>query len=78
MVPTPDGFVPPHSPFPPREAVDWLKIHDGAETLDVVHEVQVNVTRRLCSFADRNVGETADKNVCATRNVGRTRLGDRC
>jgi hypothetical protein len=36
-VPAIDGQVPPHGPLPAGQAVDGLKIHEGAKTFDVIH-----------------------------------------
>ena len=42
-VPAGDGLVPPHGPFPTRQAVHRLEVHDGAETFNVVH-ISLNST----------------------------------
>jgi hypothetical protein len=36
-VPSGNGLVPPHSPFPTRQPIHRLEIHDGSKTFNVIH-----------------------------------------
>jgi len=36
-MPARDGFVPPHRPFPARQPIHGLEVHDRPETFNVVH-----------------------------------------
>ncbi len=36
-LPAGDGLVPPHGPFPARQAIDRLEVHHGTEPFDVIH-----------------------------------------
>src|SRR5664279_23104 len=37
LMPAPDGLVPPHRPFPARQAIHRLEVHHRPKALDVVH-----------------------------------------
>ena len=53
-VPPVNGLVPPHGPFPTRQPVHRLKIHDGAKSFNVIHGNLVG----FCSFRlSRQVSE---------------------
>ena len=47
-MPALNRLVPPHGPFPARQPVDRLEVHNGAKSFNVIHGI-------ICVFADRRV-----------------------
>src|SRR6266545_7723636 len=46
LMPAGDRFVPPHGPFPARQAIDSLSINDCPESFDVVHTCRADLRAR--------------------------------
>ncbi len=50
-MPTLNRLVPPHGPFPARNAVNVLEVHQGSESLYVIHAIHHHHRSQCVSFA---------------------------
>jgi hypothetical protein len=56
-VPTLNGHVPPHGPFPYRQAINLFKIHCGSESFHMIHRLLLISERRR----SESTGPSADE-----------------
>src|SRR5208337_4158703 len=92
-VPAIDGQIPPHGPLPTRQAVDGLKVHEGAKAFNMVHGGSVGalatMVHEICGTGLRTIAIAAGRwrrsiavnastgSVCGSGDPHCSRSGDR-